>query len=268
MKKVLLSAKDMSKAFGKEKDAAAILDHVTVDIYKDDFTIIMGPSGAGKSTLLYTLSGMERVSAGTVVYKGKVISRFKEKEMSEIRSCEFGFVFQQTHLVSNLTLFENVAVAGYCGKGGKSPSGTSDGMPIRKRTEKEIRQRAETLLQQMNVGSARDRMPAEVSGGEAQRAAIARAIINEPGILFADEPTGALNKKNTGEVLDLLTNLNKEGQSILMVTHDLRAAIRGTRLLYLEDGMILDELKLPVFHLSDERTRETQVNEWLSSFQW
>lgn len=108
----------------------------------------------------------------------------------------------------------------------------------------------------------------EVSGGEAQRAAIARAMINEPGIIFADEPTGALNKRNTGEVLDLLTELNKEGQSILLVTHDLRAAVRGTRLLYLEDGKILDELSMPVFHPEDERTREAAINDWLASFQW
>lgn len=162
-------------------------------------------------------------------------------------------MFQQTHLVSNLTLFENVTVAGYLGK---------------ERKPEETRKQAEALLEQMNVGSAKDRMPAEVSGGEAQRAAIARAMINEPGIIFADEPTGALNKRNTGEVLDLLTELNKEGQSILMVTHDLRAAVRGTRLLYLEDGKILDELSMPVFHPEDERTREAAINDWLASFQW
>lgn len=253
MKKILLSAKDICKDFGKERGGAPILDHISVDIYQDDFTIIMGPSGAGKSTLLYALSGMDRVSSGKVVYKDKVISHFKEKQMADIRSREFGFVFQQTHLVSNLTLFENVAVAGYLRKD---------------RMRSETRNRSEALLSQMNVGSARDRMPSEVSGGEAQRAAIARAMIHEPGIIFADEPTGALNKRNTGEVLDLLTELNKEGQSILMVTHDVRAAIRGTRLLYLEDGKILDELALPIFHRSDERARETTVNEWLASFQW
>ena len=182
-----------------------------------------------------------------------MISRFKESQMAKIRSREFGFVFQQTLLVSNLTLFENVTVAGYLGK---------------ERKPEETRKQAEALLEQMNVGSAKDRMPAEVSGGEAQRAAIARAMINEPGIIFADEPTGALNKRNTGEVLDLLTELNKEGQSILMVTHDLRAAVRGTRLLYLEDGKILDELSMPVFHPEDERTREAAINDWLASFQW
>lgn len=253
MKKVLLSAKDICKEFGKERGASLILDHISVDIYQNDFTIIMGPSGAGKSTLLYALSGMDCVSSGKVIYKEKVISDFKEKRMAEIRSGEFGFVFQQTHLVSNLTLFENVAVAGYLRK---------------ERTPDETRKRSEALLSQMNVGNARDRMPFEVSGGEAQRAAIARAMIHEPGIIFADEPTGSLNKRNTGEVLDLLTELNKEGQSILMVTHDVRAAIRGTRLLYLEDGKILDELDMPIFCPEEEETRESMVNGWLASFQW
>lgn len=265
MKQILLSAKDICKEFRKEKGTAPVLDHISADIYRNDFTIIMGPSGAGKSTLLYSLSGMDHISSGKVVYKGKVISHFKEKQMAEIRSQEFGFVFQQTHLVSNLTLFENVVVAGYCGK---SPSRTFGGITRKDRTPEETRARAEALLEQMNVGNARNRMPAEVSGGEAQRAAIARAMIHEPGIMFADEPTGALNKRNTGEVLDLLTELNKEGQSILMVTHDLRAAIRGTRLLYLEDGKILDELAMPIFHPEDARTRENTVNDWLASFQW
>ena len=187
-----------------------MLDHVSVDIYEDDFTIIMGPSGAGKSTLLYVLSGMDRVSSGTVVYKGKVISRFKESQMAKIRSREFGFVFQQTLLVSNLTLFENVTVAGYLGK---------------ERKPEETRKQAEALLEQMNVGSAKDRMPAEVSGGEAQRTAIARAMINEPGIIFADEPTGALDSKSSKDLLVSLKNANEKGNAtILMVTHDAYSA--------------------------------------------
>lgn len=253
MKEILLVAEDICKEFGREQNTAPVLDHVSVTIYRDDFTIIMGPSGAGKSTLLYALSGMDRVSSGKVIYKGNIISHFKESQMADLRSREFGFVFQQTHLVSNLTLFENVAVAGYLRKD---------------RTAEDTRKRSEALLEQMNVGNARQRMPAEVSGGEAQRAAIARAMIHEPGIIFADEPTGALNKRNTGEVLDLLTQLNQEGQSILMVTHDLRAAVRGTRLLYLEDGKILDQLVMPIFRPEEERTRENMINEWLTSFQW
>lgn len=253
LKTILLSAKEICKEFGKEKGSSPVLDHVSVDIYKEDFTVIMGPSGAGKSTLLYALSGMDRISTGKVVYKGMVISSFSEKQMADIRSREFGFVFQQTHLVSNLTLFENVAVTGYLRKD---------------RRPEEIRKRSETLLEQMDVETAGNRLPAEVSGGEAQRAVLARAIIHEPGIIFADEPTGALNKQNTKEMLDLLTALNKNGQSILMVTHGLRAASRGTRILYLEDGKILDEMSLPVFYLQDEKEREDRVSRWLASFRW
>jgi ABC-type lipoprotein export system ATPase subunit len=212
--------------------STAILDQVDIDIFQHDFTVIMGPSGAGKSTLLYALSGMDRITDGKIAYQGKTISRYSESQMARLRSQEFGFVFQQTHLVSNLSLYENVAVAGYVGK---------------KRPPQEAAKRAEALLEQMNVGSAKDRLPALVSGGEAQRAAIARAMINDPGLLFADEPTGALNKSNSEDVLDLLSRLNQSGQSILMVTHDVRAALRGNRILYLEDGKVLDELNLPVY---------------------
>lgn len=128
--------------------------------------------------------------------------------------------------------------------------------------------RAEILLDQMGVGEAKDRMPSEVSGGEAQRAAIARAVINDPGLIFADEPTGALNKSNSQDVLNLLTAIHEKGQSILMVTHDIRAALRGNRILYLEDGRILDELDLPDYRNSESKEREEKINQWLSSLRW
>lgn len=227
-----MQGRALCKTFSQSGVSTAILDQVDIDIFQHDFTVIMGPSGAGKSTLLYALSGMDRITDGKIAYQGKTISRYSENQMARLRSQEFGFVFQQTHLVSNLSLYENVAVAGYVG---------------RKRPPQEASKRAEALLEQMNVGSAKDRLPALVSGGEAQRAAIARAMINDPGLLFADEPTGALNKSNSEDVLDLLSRLNQSGQSILMVTHDVRAALRGNRILYLEDGKVLDELNLPVY---------------------
>ena len=227
-----MQGRALCKTFSQSGVSTAILDQVDIDIFQHDFTVIMGPSGAGKSTLLYALSGMDRITDGKIAYQGKTISRYSESQMARLRSQEFGFVFQQTHLVSNLSLYENVAVAGYVGK---------------KRPPQEAAKRAEALLEQMNVGSAKDRLPALVSGGEAQRAAIARAMINDPGLLFADEPTGALNKSNSEDVLDLLSRLNQSGQSILMVTHDVRAALRGNRILYLEDGNVLDDLNLPVY---------------------
>lgn len=253
MKEILLSAKGVRKEFPGRQEKEQVLKNIDIDIYAGDFTVIMGSSGAGKSTLLYALSGMDSITDGKVLYRGKEISRYRERQMAKLRSNEFGFVFQQTHLVSNLSLFENVAVAGYLA--GKGDAGT-------------VRKRAEKLLEKMNVAAAKDRFPSEVSGGEAQRAAIARAVINNPGILFADEPTGALNKRNTEEVLNLLAALNKNGQSILMVTHDIRAAIRGTRILYLEDGKILDEMQFPVFRDTDAKNREKKLSEWLSVLAW
>lgn len=251
MKEILLQGEGIVKQFPGGTDL--VLDHVDLAVYQGDFTIVMGPSGAGKSTLLYALSGMDTISEGRVIYKEQEITRLKEAQMAKLRSREFGFVFQQTHLVSNLTLFENVAVAGYLNRG---VSG------------KDTQERASSLLSQMNVNGARNRMPNQTSGGEAQRAAIARAMINEPGILFADEPTGALNKRNTDEVLSLLTELNQKGQSILMVTHDVRAAIRGNRILYLEDGKILDEMALPPFTQETARERKETVSAWLTSLAW
>lgn len=253
MKQILLKGENICKEFSQGGTTTLILNHVNVEIYDGDFTVIMGASGAGKSTLLYSLSGMDSITSGEVTYKDKNISSLSENQMARLRADEFGFVFQQTHLVSNLTLFENVAVAGYvCSK--DSP--------------KETQEKASALLAQMKVQSAESRVPSQVSGGEAQRAAIARAMMGNPGILFADEPTGALNKSNSEEVLNLLTQLNASGQSVLMVTHDVRAAVRGTRILYLEDGKILDELSLPVYSTNNAKERNEKVTQWLTSLQW
>ncbi len=253
MKNVLLSVKNVCKSFSQNGTEIQILKSVNADIYEGDFTVIMGASGAGKSTLLYALSGMDSFTDGEVIFKGQSIGMLSENKMARLRAREFGFVFQQTHLVSNLTLFENVAAAGYAGKTGSI---------------KEIRERAERLLSQMHADNAKDRLPSQVSGGEAQRAAIARAMINSPALIFADEPTGALNRKNSDSVLNLLTELNNNGQSILMVTHDVRAAVHGNRILYLEDGQILDELNLPVYSADDEKERAEKVNAWLSALRW
>lgn len=253
MKDTLLYGENVCKAFTATGQRTNVLDMVNVAIREGDFTVIMGASGAGKSTLLYALSGMDSITEGKVFYKEQEISRFNENQMANLRLHEFGFVFQQTHLVSNLTLLENVAVAGYLNK---------------TRSAKTMKDKAEKLLRQMGVDMAQDRLPSQVSGGEAQRAAVARAMINEPSLIFADEPTGALNKRNTNEVLNLLTGLHESGQSILMVTHDLHAAIRGTRLIYLEDGKVLDELILSTYKPVDTKDRETKIGEWLSTLQW
>lgn len=253
MKNILLSGKNVCKSFSRNGTETQILNSVNADIYEGDFTVIMGASGAGKSTLLYALSGMDSITDGEIFFKDQKLSGLSENKMSKYRSSEFGFVFQLTHLVSNLTLFENVAVAGYV---------------CNSKNVQTVRDKAEKLLSQMHAEKAKDRLPLQVSGGEAQRAAIARAMINDPALIFADEPTGALNRANSEEVLNLLTELNGNGQSILMVTHDVRAAVHGNRILYLEDGKILDELDLPLYQKSDIKAREEQVNRWLSELCW
>jgi len=253
MKKVLISAKGLSKSFAHNGGQVHIISNADLDIYEGDFTIIMGASGSGKSTMLYALSGMDRATAGRVEIDGKNITEMNERELSELRHTKFGFVFQQIHLVSNLSLFENVAVPGYLDK--SRPVG-------------EINKFADELLEKMGIAKIKTQLPSQCSGGEQQRCAIARALINKPALVFADEPTGALNRRNTTEVLDLLTNCNNEGQSILMVTHDMRAALRATRILYLEDGKIIGELTLPPYKAEDEKSREKQVGAWLNSMEW
>lgn len=253
MKKVILTARGLCKSYAHNGGQNHILSHMELALYEGDFTVIMGSSGSGKSTLLYSLSSMDRVTSGQVLYKDADLTKMKEKELAALRHGDFGFVFQQMHLVSNLSLFENIVVPGYLNK-----SVTADA----------VRKRAEELMEKMGIAKVKTHLPSQVSGGEQQRCAIARAVIHTPKLLFADEPTGALNRRNTTEVLNLLTKLNEEGQSILMVTHDMKAALRATRLLYLSDGKITGELMLPPYEQEEEKSREVQVNAWLSSMEW
>ncbi len=253
MKNTILSAKGLCKSFAHNGGQLHILSHVDLELYEGDFTVIMGASGSGKSTLLYALSGMDRATAGQVIYGGANLAAMKEKDLAALRHTDFGFIFQQMHLVSNLSLFENIAVPGYLNKDKSSA---------------QVKERTEKLLEQMGISHIKTHLPSQVSGGEQQRCAIARAIISNPKLLFADEPTGALNRKNTTEVLNLLTGLNRSGQSILMVTHDVRAALRATRILYIADGKIIGEMPLPPYNPDEEKSRETQVNAWLTSMEW
>ena len=247
MKKVILSGKEIEKSFGEN----AVLHGIDIDVYEGDFTVIMGASGSGKSTLLYALSGMDRISGGELFYRDRNITNASEKELTQLRASELGFVFQRTHLINNLTLGENIRMAGLIGN----------------ISDKEAQTRTNELVTRMNLDNAKDRLPSQVSGGEAQRAAVARAVITKPAILFADEPTGALNKANSEEVLNLFSSLNAEGQTVLLVTHDKEAALRANRVLYLEDGAIIGELELPNYSGKD-KAREEKLTAWLEGLGW
>ncbi|MDE6759475.1 MAG: ATP-binding cassette domain-containing protein [Lachnospiraceae bacterium] len=255
MRETVLKGRRLQKRYGK----AEIIKEIDIDIYRGDFTVVMGTSGSGKSTLLHLLSGMDTVSGGEIGYvSGKSsglersITNATEKEMAKLRANDFGFVFQKAHLVSNLTLSENIQMAGYI----------SDAL-----SEKEVKIRADQYIQRMDLAAAKDRLPSEASGGEAQRAAVARAVMAEPEIVFADEPTGALNRANTKAVLELFAGIHAEGQTILMVTHDREAALYGNRILYLEDGRIRGELCLSLYQDKDSG-RKKKLEQWLVEMRW
>lgn len=246
--RIVISGKNIIKTYGETK----VLNDLDISIYQGDFTVIMGSSGAGKSTLLYMLSGMDQVTSGEINYNGKNLSKLSEKKLTTLRGDAFGFVFQQTYLVSNLTLYENILMAGLINHS---------------MSEANAKEHTDKLLKQMNLIHVKDHLPSEASGGETQRAAVARAVIGNPAIVFADEPTGALNRANTEEVLNLFTTLHKEGQTILLVTHDKKAALRGNRILYIEDGRIVSELSLSEYKETDKE-REKKLSEFLENLGW
>ncbi|MCR4898628.1 MAG: ABC transporter ATP-binding protein [Acholeplasmatales bacterium] len=253
MENKIIECKNVSKSFAHNGGQIHVLSNINLDIYQNDFTVIMGTSGSGKSTLLYAISGMDKATSGSVLYNGKDINNMKEKELTNLRHKDFGFVFQQMHLVSNLSLYENVCISGYLNKDVKAT---------------DVKEYADSLFERMGINDVKTHLPSQVSGGQQQRCAIARAVINKPSVIFADEPTGALNKRNSIDVLDLLSSLNNDGQAIVMVTHDIRGAIRADRILYLSDGNIVGELRLNKYKKEDEKSREAQINAWLNSLEW
>lgn len=252
MKSSVIKAVNLCKSFVTGKTALNVIKNLNLDIYEGDFTVIMGSSGSGKSTLLYTLSGMDSPSSGTVNLLDQDITSVKEDKLSSMRKKDISFVFQSINLLPDITIFENVA---YCGYGVN-------------KNKKEVNDKSLKLLESLGLKDAKDKYPSEVSGGMQQRAALARAIINSPKILFGDEPTGALNSTMGEEVLDILSDLNDKGQTIVMVTHDLKAASRASRLIYLKDGRIDDELALNNFSKADYKNREVLIFEFLKERGW
>ncbi|MFZ5354597.1 MAG: ABC transporter ATP-binding protein [Bacillota bacterium] len=252
MKKTLINTKNLCKTYKTDGLEFNAIRNVNVEIYEKDFTVIMGSSGSGKSTLLYLLSGLDEVTAGEVWFDGKRIDKLKEKTMSGLRRQSIGFVFQAINLVSDLTIFENVSIPGYLGS----------------KNRKEVNAKALKLLGKIGLEKELHRFPSEVSGGQQQRCAIARALINSPQVIFADEPTGALNSANGENVLDILTELNESGQTIIMVTHDLKAACRANRILFLQDGRIEEELNLPKYEAEGFGDREMHIFTFLKEKGW
>ncbi|WP_243643898.1 ABC transporter ATP-binding protein [Paenibacillus pinisoli] len=247
-KQAIIQASNLCKTYMTGKESYHAIRNLDLDIYEGDFTVIMGNSGSGKSTLLYLLSGLDRVTAGEVTFKGQRIDQFGEKELAQFRAQHIGYIYQSINLVPDLTFMDNVALPGYVA--GKSKSA--------------VKNRASSLLKAMGIEEQQYRLPSHTSGGQQQRAAIARALINEPELLFADEPTGSLNYAQGVAVLDMLTELNRKGQSIVMVTHDIKAACRADRFIYIRDGKVGGLLEFGKYEPADTANREKLIFSYVS----
>lgn len=250
MKKALLEATDLCKTYSNESVQQHVIKNLNLKIYEGDFTVIMGNSGSGKSTLLYSLSGMDRPTLGQIRYGDEDISGYSNNKLAVFRRNHCGFVFQQNYLNDTMSALDNVMVSGL----------------LINKNRKELAVRAKELLTQVEI-TEQDwkKFPSQLSGGQQQRVAVVRGVINKPEILFADEPTGALNSQNTKNVLDILTNLNNEGQTIVMVTHSTTAAERGNRVLYLADGIVKSEIDLSGT-VGEQRHRK--LKDFLSEMGW
>ena len=235
----MIKVKDISRSY---KDTV-VLNNVSLEINKGDFTAVMGPSGSGKSTLLYSISSMDNPDEGEVIFEGIDVYKLSESELSKFRLNKMGFVFQNSQLLKNLSIFDNIILPG---------------MVAKRESIEVVRARATELMSKMGIEDIKDRDIREVSGGQLQRAAICRAMINSPEILFMDEPTGALNSEAASQVMEILKKLNQEGISIMLVTHDAKMASMAKKVIYIKDGKLAGEIKL-----SNEKEALAELDFWL-----
>ena len=250
----ILEVKDLCKTYIVNKRQNNVLKNVNFKIGEGEMVAVMGPSGSGKSTLLYAVSGMDSLTAGEVNFCGKNIAEMGERELADLRLDEMGFIFQQMYMLKNLTILDNIILPATQSKKRREP-------------RRETMRRGQDLMRRLNIIAIADNDINEVSGGQLQRACICRSMMNNPKMIFADEPTGALNRTSSDEVMEELVKLNSEGTTIMLVTHDVKVAAKCTRAMYIVDGNIKGE-----YDLSDcptqTRERERALNNWLLELGW
>lgn len=254
MSNKVLEVKDLCKTYVIDEYSNNVLQNVNFSMGEGEFVSIMGPSGSGKSTLLYTVSGMDSMTSGDVTFDGENISKLDRKAMAKIRLNKMGFVFQQMYMMKKLNILDNIILPGYQSK---------------QKSRAEVNKDAETLMRRLGIIDTADRFITEVSGGQLQRACLCRSLINNPKMVFADEPTGALNQKASMEVIRELVNANREGTSIMMVTHSEKVASCSERVIFLVDGNIQGELVLGKLESEQDITvRERKLRNWLQERDW
>lgn len=251
----IIEVKDLCKTYVVNKRENPVLKKVNLKIKRSEFISVMGPSGSGKSTLLYNVSGMDRMTSGSVIFDDKELSALSEKELSVLRLKKMGFIFQQINLLKNLGIIDNIIISAYM---------------ARNKKRKEINKLAVELMKKTGIVELADNDITQASGGQLQRAAICRALINNPQIIFGDEPTGALNSKSANEIMQILKDINNNGTTIMLATHDVKVASQTERVLFMMDGKIEGELHLGKDIENDnvDSERENRLSQWLLNKGW
>ena len=251
--KTIIETEKLCKTFSSAGTQQHVLKNLDIQLLEGDFTVIMGNSGSGKSTLLYAISGMDKPTLGSIDFAGKNIAKLNNDQLAVFRRKHCGFVFQQIYLLDNMSVLDNILASGL----------------LVNKNKRELVKKSKELLMQVGIAeNLWSKFPTQLSGGEAQRVGIVRALINRPKVLFADEPTGALNSAASKRVLDVFTNVHDNGQSIVMVTHDIQTALRGSRILYLRDGVIYGDLQLGAYRESENDERHEKLKHFLAEMGW
>lgn len=225
---IILTGKKIKKTYCGDQSPTPVLKGVDIELSSGEFVCIMGKSGSGKSTLLHILSTLDLPDQGFVLFEDRDLSALTDDEAAGLRRESFGFVFQLPKMLRNLTILDNILL----------PS------TAYKTHRKETISKAKKLMEKVGIDKLADKKISELSGGELQRAGLCRALINDPKLIFADEPTGALDSKTGEEVLELFSALHREGRTILLVTHDINVALRAQRVLFMKDGLLHREVRL------------------------
>ena len=224
---IIVEMTKLTKTFGKGSSTINALDGVDLKIKTGDFIAIIGPSGSGKSTLMNMIGCLDKPTSGSIRIMGKDLNVLNDKQTTKLRNRTIGFVFQSFFLLPKTTALDNVATPLY----------------YRGTPAKEARKKAMEILGKLDLSDRYSHLPTELSGGQQQRVAIARALVTEPNLILADEPTGALDSKNGQQVLDLLTKLNNEGKTIVLITHDKEIANRAKKIIRIKDGKITESTR-------------------------
>ncbi|WP_125776444.1 ABC transporter ATP-binding protein [Antribacter gilvus] len=247
---VTLESRELSKTYYSTDPPTEVLLGIDLSVRAGEFLVIMGASGSGKSTLLYSISGMDKPTSGNVTLEGRELTSLSDAEMSNVRLTRMGFVFQQPHFLRNLDVRDNILLPALKG----AAKGKDKDAAIA---------RVDALMERFGISHIKDHGITQVSGGQLQRASICRALAGEPSVLFADEPTGALNSSMSDEVMDALTDVHRDGTTIVMVTHDPGVAARGDRVIYLRDGALVDANEMGPWQPDTAQQREDDLLTWL-----